>query len=89
LILGQSLPGSAGQLGLWLRWSSVLAGLLDVAENLSMFNTLQGNITDMGTYTTALCAKIKFGLLAVCLLYLLLGLVWLVFDKKAGIKVKG
>lgn len=88
-ILGQSLPGFAGKLGLWLRWGSVLAGLLDVVENLFMFKTLQSNITGMGTYATALCAKIKFGLLAACLLYLLLGLVWLLFNKKAGIKVKG
>lgn len=85
LILGQSLPGIVGKLGLWLRWGSVLAGLLDVLENLFMFNTLNGNITGMGTYATAICAKIKFGLLAACLLYLLLGLVWLVFNKKAKV----
>lgn len=89
LILGQSLPGFAGKLGLWLRWGSVLAGLLDMAENLFMFKTLQGNITSMGTYATALCAKLKFGLLAACLLYLLLGLAWMVFNKKAGVTVKG
>jgi hypothetical protein len=83
LILGQSLLGMAGKLGLWLRWGSVLAGLLDVVENLFMFNTLQGNITGMGTYATALCAKIKFGLVAACLLYLLLGLGWLLFNRKA------
>lgn len=88
LILGQSLPGFAGKLGLWLRWGSVLAGLMDVVENLLMFKTLQGNITDMGTYSTSLCAKIKFGLLAICLLYLLLGLVWLVFNKKSAVTVK-
>jgi hypothetical protein len=87
LILGQSLPGIVGKLGLWLRWASVLAGLLDVVENLFMFKTLGGNITSMGTFATAICAKIKFGLLAACLLYLLLGLVWLLFNKKASVKV--
>jgi hypothetical protein len=87
LILSQSLPGTAGKLGLWLRWGSVLAGLLDVVENLFMFNTLQGNITAMGTSATAICAKIKFGLLAACLLYLLLGLAWLLFNKRSSIKV--
>lgn len=89
LILGQSLSGPAGKLGLWLRWGSVLAGLLDVAENLFMFNTLRGNITEMGTYATTLCAKIKFGLLAVCLLYLLLGLAWLLFNKRAKLLAQG
>jgi hypothetical protein len=87
LILGQSLPGWAGRLGRWLRWCSVLAGVLDVVENLFMFGTFKGSITSMGTYSTAICAKIKFGLLAACLLYLLAGLGWLVFVKRARVIV--
>lgn len=87
LILGQSLPGIVGKLGKWLRWSSVVAGLLDIIENLLMFKALRGDITDLGTKYTALCAKTKFILLAICLLYLLVGLVWLLFSKKVSVKV--
>jgi hypothetical protein len=89
LILGQSLPGLAGKLGRLLRWGSVLAGALDAVENLFMFNTLHGNITSMGSFATALCAKIKFGLLAACLLYLLAGLGWLLFGKRTRLELRG
>jgi hypothetical protein len=89
LILGQSLPGIAGIAGMLLKWGIVVAGILDIAENLLMFNTLNGSITVNGTFCTNLFAKIKFAIVLACFLYLLLGVLWLLFSKKAMVKMTG
>jgi hypothetical protein len=89
LILSQSMPGFAGGTGALLKWAIVLAGILDIAENMLMLSTLGGNITTAGTYCTSLFAKIKFAIVLGCLLYLIIGVLWLLFSKKATIRLKG
>jgi hypothetical protein len=86
LILSQSMPGFAGGTGALLKWGIVLAGLLDIAENILMLSMLKGNITTTGTYCTNLFAKIKFAIVLACFLYLIIGTAWLLFSKKAMIK---
>ncbi len=88
LILSQSLPGMAGGTGALLKWGIIAAGMLDVAENLLMLNTLNGNITVNGTYCTSLFATIKFAIVLGCFLYLLMGVLWLLFSKKAKLVVQ-
>jgi hypothetical protein len=88
LILSQSMPGVAGVTGVLLKWGIVAAGALDIAENLLMLNTLSGNITVNGTYCTSLFAKIKFAIVLSCFLYLLLGVLWLIFSKRAKLFVQ-
>jgi hypothetical protein len=89
LILSQSMPGFAGGTGAILKWGIVLAGILDIAENLLMFNTLNGSITANGTFCTSLFAAIKFVIVLACFLYLLIGVLWLLFSKKANLKLVG
>jgi hypothetical protein len=88
LILSQSMPGIAGSAGMLLKWGIVAAGILDIAENLLMFNTLNGSITTNGTFCTSLFAKIKFAIVLACFLYLLMGVLWLLFSKKAKLVVQ-
>jgi hypothetical protein len=89
LILSQSMPGMAGGTGALLKWGIVAAGVLDIAENLLMLNTLNGSITVNGTYCTSLFAKVKFAIVLACFLYLLIGVLWLLFSKKATVKLAG
>jgi hypothetical protein len=85
LVLSKSMPGLAGAAGALLKWGIVLAGICDVAENMFMFSTLSGNITATGTFCTSLFAKIKFVIVLACFFYLIAGVLWLLFSKKATV----
>ncbi|MCW3087854.1 MAG: hypothetical protein JWQ78_1240 [Sediminibacterium sp.] len=62
------------QIGLTLVRVAYIAGLLDIAENLLMLQTLAGNSTTTSLELTYYCAASKFTLVAIILLYLLVSL---------------
>ncbi|MBL0110686.1 MAG: hypothetical protein IPP42_07445 [Saprospiraceae bacterium] len=47
---------------------AILAGILDIVENLGMFKSLAGNISTSNAQLTSACATIKFCLLAISIL---------------------
>lgn len=49
---------------------TILAGILDIVENLGMFKSLSGNISTSNSQLTSVCATIKFCLLAISILTL-------------------
>ena len=72
-----AMKWSAGimrQLGLTLVRLAYLAGILNVTENLLMLQGITGNFTSLSPKLTYYCAAIKFGLVALILLYLLVSL---------------
>lgn len=66
--------GIMRQIGLTLVRVAYIAGLLDIAENLLMLQTLAGNSTTTSLELTYYCAASKFTLVAIILLYLLVSL---------------
>jgi len=66
--------GIMRQLGLTLVRLAYLAGILDVTENLFMLQSITGNFASLSLKLTYYCAAIKFGLVALILLYLLVSL---------------
>jgi hypothetical protein len=60
--------------GLTFARVAFAAGILDIAENLFMLQSIAGNFTSVSLQLTYCCAAIKFTLAAIILLYLLLSL---------------
>ncbi len=67
--------------GIWLGYSAIVAGALDIIENFCMLQTLNGNIQSTLTLITTICASIKFILVIVVLLYCLLALPLSLYSK--------
>lgn len=66
--------GIMRQMGLTLARVAYMAGILDIAENLLMLQTVAGNFTTTSLQLTYYCAVLKFTLAAVVLVYLLVSL---------------
>lgn len=62
------------QIGFTLARIAYMAGMLDIAENLLMLQSIAGNFTPTSLQLTYYCAAVKFILVAVILLYLLVSL---------------
>ncbi|MCX6205277.1 MAG: hypothetical protein NTZ19_03390 [Bacteroidetes bacterium] len=61
-------------IGLTLARVAVVAGVLDIGENLLMLQTIAGNFTVVSLQMTHYFATIKFTLAAVVLIYLLISI---------------
>jgi hypothetical protein len=61
-------------IGLTLARVSVVAGVLDIGENLLMLQTIGGNFTIVSLQMTHYFATIKFTLAAIVLIYLIVSL---------------
>ena len=62
------------QIGFTFARVAFAAGIMDIAENLLMLQSIGGNFTHVSLQLTYYCAAIKFTLAATILLYLLLSL---------------
>lgn len=58
--------------GVFLQRAAFVAGVLDIAENLLMLQSIAGNYTPDSLWLTYYCALIKFGIVFCILLYLLI-----------------
>lgn len=67
--------------GEMLAKAALAAAALDVIENLYMLKLLSGNITNAFAVTASLCAKLKFILLIIAVVYVLISLVLSAFAK--------
>lgn len=59
-------------IGLTLARVALVAGVLDIGENLLMLQTIAGNFTTVSLQMTHYFATIKFTLVAIILIYLLI-----------------
>ncbi len=66
--------GFAQKIGFWLARIAYVVGVLDIAENLLMLQSVAGNYTDTSLQLTYYCAAVKFILAGCVLLYLLVSL---------------
>ena len=66
--------GIMRQMGLTLIRVAYAAGILDIAENLFMLQSIDGNFTFTSLQLTYYCAAVKFTLAAIILLYLLVSM---------------
>jgi len=66
--------GIMRQMGLTLARAAYLAGILDIAENLLMLQSIAGYFTITSLQLTYYCAAVKFILAALVLLFLLASL---------------
>jgi hypothetical protein len=67
-------------LGVWLGWGVFLAALLDVVENIGLWNSLLGNANSTWPEVSFWCATFKFGLILIGIAYGLIG--WILPRKK-------
>ena len=80
------MKGFGAKLGVLLAFGALIAGLFDVFENGLMLLSLSGTVTTITTALTAFFASAKFILLALCLLYVILLGLQLIFLKLSGPK---
>ncbi|HJV20169.1 MAG TPA: hypothetical protein VJ552_09860 [Sediminibacterium sp.] len=66
--------------GAWLERAAYVAGILDIAENLLMLQSIAGNYTPDSLWLTYYCAAIKFAIVCCIMLYLFISLP-LIFKK--------
>ncbi|MBH2004513.1 MAG: hypothetical protein I8H66_07480 [Sphingobacteriia bacterium] len=66
--------------GAWLERAAYVAGVLDIAENLLMLQSIAGNYTPDSLWLTYYCAGLKFGIVLCIIVYLLISLP-LIFKK--------
>ncbi len=64
--------GFMRQIGLTFARVAFAAGILDIAENLFMLQSIAGNFTNVSLQLTYYCAALKFTLAAMIILYLIL-----------------
>lgn len=67
-------PGIWQKTGLWLARAAYVAGVMDIAENLLMLQSVAGNYNNASLQLTFYCAAVKFVLAGLVVLYLLFSL---------------
>jgi hypothetical protein len=79
------MQGFPAKLGIFMAFGALVAGLLDVLENIFMLIALQGHYGGFSAMATSLLAGAKFLLLALAALYVIpLGLRLLVIKMATG-----
>lgn len=82
LFAARASAGRWQTLGLWLALTPFAAGLFDAVENVSLLGLLPpASPADMPALIAGLCASAKFGLLLVCLAYILVTLLMVLWRR--------
>lgn len=69
-------PGKFASLGVWVGWGVYAAALFDAAENICLFNLMLGNSGPNYAGMAAIYASLKFGLIALGIVFSLIGWIW-------------
>ena len=82
ILLGRSgsIP-TIKKLSVFFAIAALLAGLLDIMENIGMLQSLDGKVSDSIAIFTTFCAGIKWTLVILVILFLLTGLIAIVSRK--------
>ena len=70
------------KLSRYISYAAVMAGVLDILENIGILKSLSGNITNGITLFTFSTSIIKWILVAVCILWLLFSVAVILFRRK-------
>jgi hypothetical protein len=63
------------KIGLLIAKGALLAGLLDMLENIGMLTSLSGNVCNVVAVVTTFCASVKWALAFLAILYLLISII--------------
>ncbi len=75
---------NTSKVGLLIAKGAILAGVLDIIENIGMLISLSGYPSNIVAIITTICASIKWVLAIVALIYLIIGIVQFIYAKKIG-----
>jgi hypothetical protein len=76
-----SFHGTVVKAGLLIAKGAILAGLLDILENIGMLIALNGHISGSIAFCTTFFSVIKWGLALIAVLYVVTGVVVLAYRK--------
>lgn len=76
-----SFHGTVAKAGLLIAKGAILAGLLDILENIGMLIALNGHISGSIAFCTTFFSVIKWGLALISVLYVVTGLLVLAYRK--------
>lgn len=73
VVASGTFRGQFASVGTWLAWGAWLAAACDYSENIALWQLLQGSANELLPQIAYWCAAIKFLLLALAILYAVLG----------------
>lgn len=73
------------KVGMSIARGTLWAGILDIMENAGMLITLSGNGSDAVAFATAFCSAIKWVLVVIAVVYLLVAILQLLFNRKINL----
>jgi hypothetical protein len=79
--IAANTTGILSKAGYLIANAAILAGIADVMENTGMLFSLNGLISPIVSFCTAFFSVIKWGLVAIAILYVLLGLLLVAYRK--------
>ena len=84
LIATRKLEGKIQTIGLYMTITPVIAGILDVIENINLLLMIADAtfIASASPFVAALCATIKFTIIFACILFFLVQIVFIVIKRK-------
>jgi len=80
--ISKNIGGSFGKAGKQIAKGALLAGFLDIIENTGMLLTLSNKGSSIIAFVTTFVSVIKWVLALIALLYVLTGIILLVFRKR-------
>ena len=84
LIAARILDGKFQTIGLYITLTPVIAGILDVIENVNLLLMIADGtfIASASPLVAALCATIKFSIIFACILFFLVEIIVIVINRK-------
>jgi hypothetical protein len=86
VLISERLRYKISLLGILLAWGSILAALLDALENYALIRLLLGSINETWAVIAKWCAGVKFILVAVGIVYVLFGALYLLLTKNKRVR---
>jgi hypothetical protein len=85
LIISRKLEGKTQKLGLYITFSTIIAGVFDALENINLLLMLneEAFINSTSPFFASFCAVIKIGFLIISLCYFYIALILLILKKEA------
>lgn len=79
--IAANIKGPASKAGNLIARGAILAGILDVLENIGMLISLHGHVSNLVSFLTVFFSVIKWGLAIIAVLYVLTGLLKWMYQK--------
>jgi hypothetical protein len=79
--IAANTTGIISKAGFLIANAAIIAGIADIMENTGMFFSLYGMVSPIVSFSTAFFSVIKWSLVAIALVYVLLGLLLVAYRK--------